>query len=69
MIDHGSNVYTIYAHCNSISAYVGQVVSAGQVIAYVGTTGNSSGYHLHFGVSIKNNGVNYWQNPLNYVSR
>ena len=69
MIDHGSNVYTIYAHCNSISAYVGQVVSAGQVIAYVGTTGNSSGYHLHFGVSIKKNGVNYWQNPLNYVSR
>ncbi|MBQ5320735.1 MAG: peptidoglycan DD-metalloendopeptidase family protein [Oscillospiraceae bacterium] len=69
MIDHGSSVYTLYAHCESISAYVGQVVSAGQTIAYVGTTGNSSGYHLHFGVSIKKSGVNYWQNPLNYVSR
>lgn len=69
MIDHGSSIYTLYAHCESIAVQVGQRVSAGQVVAYVGTTGNSSGYHLHFGVSIKKNGVNYWQNPLNYISR
>ena len=69
MIDHGSNIYTLYAHCESIAAYVGQTVVPGQTIAYMGTTGNSTGYHLHFGVSIKKNGVNYWQNPLNYVSR
>ncbi len=69
MIDHGSNIYTIYAHCESLAVSVGQKVVPGQVVAYMGTTGNSTGYHLHFGVSIKQNGVNYWQNPLNYVSR
>ncbi len=69
MIDHGSNIYTLYAHCSRIAVSVGQRVVPGQVVAYVGNTGNSSGPHLHFGVSIKKSGVNYWQNPLNYVHR
>ena len=69
MIDHGSNIYTLYAHCSRIAVYVGQRVVPGQTVAYVGNTGNSSGPHLHFGVSIKKNGVNYWQHPLNYVQR
>lgn len=69
VIDNGSNYYTLYGHCNSIVVSVGQTVYPGMTIAKVGTTGNSTGYHLHFEVRIKQNGVVYCQNPLNYVSR
>lgn len=43
-------VYTFYAHCDSFSTYEGKYVSAGDVIGHVGSTGNSDGNHLHFGV-------------------
>lgn len=43
-------VYTFYAHCNSINVVAGQRVSAGDIIGYVGDTGNSYGNHLHFGI-------------------
>ncbi len=43
-------VYTFYAHCISTAVYAGQAVNAGDVIGYVGNTGNSYGNHLHFGI-------------------
>lgn len=47
-IDHGDGKATIYAHMTDAVAYVGQSVSAGEVIGYVGSTGDSTGPHLHF---------------------
>ncbi len=65
MIDNGDGVSTLYAHMLSPAIVaVGQTVTQGQVIGYVGSTGNSSGNHLHFEVRV--NGVR--QNPRNYVS-
>ena len=65
MIDNGDGISTLYAHMLSPAIVaVGQTVTQGQVIGYVGSTGNSSGNHLHFEVRV--NGVR--QNPRNYVS-
>ena len=58
-IDHGGGWMTLYAHCDSLIAEKGTVLNAGDVIAYVGTTGSSTGYHLHFG--IRKDGV--WLDP------
>ena len=52
-INHNDTFDTLYAHCSSICVTVGQEVKQGEVIGYVGTTGNSTGSHLHFEV---------WQN-------
>ena len=50
-IDHGNGFYTLYAHCSSLVAKEGMHVRAGDVIAYVGSTGNSTGNHLHFAMA------------------
>lgn len=63
VVSHGNGVQTYYAHCSSIVASVGQTVSQGQVIAKVGSTGNSTGNHLHLEVRV--NGQSY--NPQKYV--
>ena len=63
MIDHGGGIVTLYAHCNSILVKQGQYVDRGQVVAKVGTTGASTGYHLHFEVRVDGQ----YQNPLEYV--
>lgn len=63
VISHGNGLSTVYMHCSALYVSVGDVVSAGQSIAAVGSTGFSTGPHLHFGV-IKN-GV--YVNPHNYV--
>ena len=52
-VNHNDTFDTLYAHCSSICVTVGQEVKQGEVIGYVGTTGNSTGNHLHFEV---------WQN-------
>ena len=49
-IDHGRGLETLYAHCSAISVTAGQQVQQGEVIGYVGSTGNSTGNHLHFEV-------------------
>lgn len=48
MIDHGGGYYTQYAHCSTVAVKVGQTVNQGDIIGYVGSTGDSSGPHLHF---------------------
>lgn len=62
MIDHGDTV-TVYAHCSALNKSVGDSVSAGDVVAFIGTTGLSTGPHLHFEVRVNGTPVN----PLGYV--
>ncbi len=64
MISHGGGVSTVYMHCSSLNVSEGQSVTQGQVIAKVGSTGYSTGPHLHFGIR---SGGSY-VNPSNYVS-
>ena len=63
IISHGNGVQTYYAHCSKLFVSQGQTVSAGDVIAAVGSTGNSTGNHLHFEIRIDGAQVN----PQNYV--
>jgi len=62
-IDHGNGFVTYYGHCSSILVKVGDRVAKGEVIAKVGSTGRSTGPHVHF--EVRKNGVP--QNPLNYL--
>lgn len=63
IINHGGGVQTLYAHMTSFNCKEGDKVSAGDVIGYVGSTGYSTGNHLHFSVLENGNYVN----PHNYV--
>ncbi len=73
MVTHsidGQTITSLYAHLSRISVSVGQSVSKGQQIGAIGTTGNSTGPHLHFEIHIGN-----WEgmdknsvNPLRYIS-
>jgi murein DD-endopeptidase MepM/ murein hydrolase activator NlpD len=60
MIDHGNGYQTVYAHLSSVSAGCGQSVSQGKTIAYSGSTGNSTGAHLHFEVRYLGGFVSPW---------
>lgn len=63
VISHGNGISTVYMHASALYVSVGDVVAQGQTIAAVGSTGYSSGPHLHFGVIVNGSYVN----PLNYV--
>jgi murein DD-endopeptidase MepM/ murein hydrolase activator NlpD len=63
VIDHGNGIATAYAHQSSLAASVGQQVGQGQVIGYVGSTGFSTGPHLHFEVRVNGSPVD----PLGYL--
>lgn len=65
IVSHGNGIKTYYAHCSKILVTKGQTVNAGDTISLVGTTGNSTGPHLHFEVRINDKPVN----PQNYLYR
>ena len=62
-VEHGNGVQTVYGHCSKLYATVGQTVTAGDIISAVGSTGNSTGPHLH--LEIRVNGVP--MNPQSYI--
>ncbi len=62
IIDHGGNNFTLYGHCSTLKVGVGDYVTQGQTIATVGSTGNSTGPHLHF--EIRLNGTPVDPEPL-----
>ena len=63
IVKHNDGSVSRYAHCSGYACSVGQSVEKGQTIGYVGTTGNSTGNHLHFEIQINGSFVN----PLNYL--
>ncbi len=63
VISHGNGVQTLYAHCSKLLVKKGQKVSQGELIAKVGSTGNSTGNHLHF--EVRKNGITY--DPQHYT--
>jgi murein DD-endopeptidase MepM/ murein hydrolase activator NlpD len=62
IVDHGGGMSTVYGHCSGLACRAGQTVDKGQVIGYVGSTGLSTGPHLHFEVRRNGSPVN----PLGY---
>lgn len=64
IIDHGNGYKTLYGHMSSVAAYTGQQVAQGEVIGYVGSTGNSTGSHLHFEIRVND----VQTDPLQFVS-
>lgn len=65
MINHGDGIYTIYMHASALYVSAGQKVTKGETIAAVGTTGRSTGNHLHFSVRVNGEYVD----PMGYISK
>lgn len=63
IIDHGNGMQTLYGHNQSLNVSEGQSVSKGQVIAFAGSTGNSTGPHCHFEVQVNGSAVD----PMGYL--
>ena len=64
IIDHGNGITTMYAHASKMLVKVGDTVTQGQVIAKVGSTGKSTGAHLHLNIYVNGKAVN----PRNYIN-
>lgn len=64
-INHGDGFKSVYMHMNYFIVEVGDYVAQGQIIGYVGTSGLSNGYHLHFGISYNGEYVN----PMEYIEQ
>ncbi len=60
MIDHGDGLITIYMHASSVSVSAGTMVARGEQIGCVGSTGRSTGPHLHFSVRLNGSYVSPW---------
>jgi len=70
ILDHGGRIATLYAHCSSLLLSEGAKVEAGQTIAKIGSTGSSTGNHLHFEVIIGNENNEFGNvDPQKYVKR
>ncbi len=65
IINHGDGIQTLYGHCSNLYVKVGQYVNQGDIIAAMGSTGNSTGTHLHFEIRVNGQYVN----PSKYVSK
>lgn len=63
ILDHGQRIYTIYMHLSKFNVKVGDVVSKGDIIGFVGSSGRTNGPHLHFGVKV----VDINTNPVSFV--
>lgn len=63
VISHGNGIQTYYGHCSSLLVSAGETVSAGQAIAKVGSTGRSTGPHLHFEIRVNGSAIN----PQSYI--
>jgi len=63
IINHGNGIKTLYAHASKLLVKTGDTVSRGETIALIGSTGRSTGPHLHFEVRVNNSR----KNPLNYI--
>jgi len=63
IVDHGHGISTLYAHQSSLAVGTGSLVARGQVVGYVGSTGFSTGPHLHFEVRVNGNPVD----PMGYL--
>ncbi len=64
-LDHGFGITTVYAHCTVLRVKEGQMVQTGDLLGTIGTTGRSTGPHLHFEVRLDGHAVD----PLDYLSR
>jgi len=62
-IDHGKGIHSFYAHNQSVRVNVGDKVKRGQTIATLGSTGRSTGYHCHYGITLNGN----WVDPRKYI--
>lgn len=67
IIDHGGELSTVYAHCSAVTVSVGQTVNKGDVIGYVGSTGWSTGNHLHFETRVDGTAVDPFSYSYEYV--
>ena len=64
LVDHGDGIATLYAHCAGFNVKVGQKVTRGDIVAFVGNTGRTTTHHVHF--EVKQNGKPV--DPLAYLA-
>ena len=67
LISHGNGLYTLYGHNSSLNVSAGQTVTQGQTVAFIGSTGSSTGNHCHFEVRLGGSNYGNSVNPHNYL--